>query len=92
MEMKENWYEASVDVGDLKVISVVDWGECDVVLLSFSPPWESGAWILWDAGLMSVMGLAVASDAPPSIKKAKKGGKQKPLPPSKTKGKPYTYT
>ena len=26
LEMKENWYEASVDAVDLKVVSVVDWG------------------------------------------------------------------
>jgi hypothetical protein len=27
VEMKENWYEASVDVEDLRVVGVVDWGE-----------------------------------------------------------------
>ena len=27
VEMKENWYEASVDVQDLRVVGVVDWGE-----------------------------------------------------------------
>ena len=33
-----------------------------------------------------------ASDAPPSAKRNSKGGKQKPLPPPRTQGKPYSYT
>lgn len=39
VEMKENWYEASVDVEDLRVVGVVDWGEWRVAVRRMMIAW-----------------------------------------------------
>lgn len=78
----DNWYDATVDVEDGRVLSVVDWGQ------SWRLPTRNG---LDDELTRSCLSFAASSIDPIKVKK-NKGGKQKPLPVPKPATRPYSYS